>query len=563
MPSLRDGEGIFSTVKTKFRLGGKAIFNNSHNRAKPYRLFFALLWELLFPFFALYLHLSVEERWQMLAGEFIFLVLFVVFWGFHPYLLAGALILDALLTVVFMHIVIIWGVEGLISRFHVFFESSSNVKQEYFQQFIISQPSTYILLFYLGGLLFLLISGLKQRKSFSISLRMQELLLIVLLIALFSLQKFSVPVFHPSIEVIQRSITAYNDIRDIKERATWLQEHPLPPQNCSSPFDKIIVIIGESANRDFLQIYGYPLPTTPFFQRFEQQGTFLKFRAIAPANLTRAALPLILTQATVQNPKDFLHMHNMVSQIRACGYQTFWFSNKETPGKFTLTYTMGTEADFLAFTTDPLGNHTAPPFDERLLEFLKPEIFAPPGTKQAFFFHLNGSHFMYEERHPPEIALFEHPSNLLEAYVNTIYYTDTVIQRIAQTIAPYSQNLLLVYLSDHGELVTPSHSGHAFSNAYQDEFRIPFVLWSSQADQPLLLSIQNQALEKCGFLNSESLPSIMDFLLGKSDALPPLSTDTTGLQLGLYPANYLTLPAAQHREEIGNQSILYGNPCNP
>ena len=118
--------------------------------------------------------------------------------------------------------------------------------------------------------------------------------------------------------------------------------------------------------------------------------------------------------------------------------------------------------------------------------------------------HSYGSHFNYQERYPRSFAYFkpdsrseaksENRRDLLNAYDNTIRYTDYILHGIverlqkwektqAKTDGVYSQpTSAMLYTSDHGENIFDDDRRlflHAAPKASDYELHVPFIIWTS------------------------------------------------------------------------------------
>lgn len=118
--------------------------------------------------------------------------------------------------------------------------------------------------------------------------------------------------------------------------------------------------------------------------------------------------------------------------------------------------------------------------------------------------HTYGSHFNYQERYPRNFAFFkpdskseakpENRRDLLNAYDNTIRYTDYILHGIverlqkwektqAKTDGVYSQpTSAMLYTSDHGENIFDDDRRlflHAAPKASDYELHVPFIIWTS------------------------------------------------------------------------------------
>jgi glucan phosphoethanolaminetransferase (alkaline phosphatase superfamily) len=111
--------------------------------------------------------------------------------------------------------------------------------------------------------------------------------------------------------------------------------------------------------------------------------------------------------------------------------------------------------------------------------------------------HHTGSHYKYSQRYPPQFDRFQPslPKNagynaitkdnkelLVNAYDNTILYTDyclfSVINRLKQTGCAAA----LVYMSDHGENLYDDDNNLVLHCSYlgsRFEFNVPFIVWYS------------------------------------------------------------------------------------
>ena len=125
------------------------------------------------------------------------------------------------------------------------------------------------------------------------------------------------------------------------------------------------------------------------------------------------------------------------------------------------------------------------------IEAMKQEL-AKGATKQFFVLHTYGSHFNYRERYPSEDAFFlpdypveaevKYRDNLVNAYDNTIRYTDSFLSRLIQMLEEQHVDAAMLYTSDHGEDIFDD-SRHLFLHAspvpsyYQ--LHVPFLIWMS------------------------------------------------------------------------------------
>ena len=468
----------------------------------------------------------------------------------HPGLYFLAALPIGLLNAIYAHIAHFWRIGVLEIRVETALDSSPGESAEFLRVFVLQSKFAWALMGYLAvalalGGVYAYARKARGRSARSPSPKTRWLLRAAVLAATLGLlwaQRAALPAY-PGIQLgltTYRVYTRVNPILERKDRVAAFMAQA-PPLQCNDRFDKILFVLGESANRDFMSLYGYTQPTTPFL---ESLPNAVVARAISPVNQTMTAVPVIMTPATVHDYEPFYTQPSIVSDLRRCGYETFWISNQLRYSPYTSSVSsIASEADHVRFVLDALPQARFGQPDEVLLQIFTPDDIVP-GRKQAFFIHLLGSHFNWEDRYPPERALIPNPRDLREVYANSIAYTDWVLARLFAQVQPRSRNLLFIYTSDHGEWITADEGGHAFSHAFQDEYRIPLVFWATdpQALAPLARAVEGR------LVNTETLDLQVRFLVGLEPD-PGVSYSPWVLSLGPGRVrNYFELPYLEHPE---------------
>ncbi|EAI3762933.1 hypothetical protein XJ74_01180 [Campylobacter coli] len=98
---------------------------------------------------------------------------------------------------------------------------------------------------------------------------------------------------------------------------------------------KIIIIIGESTQRNYMSLYGYKLKTTPRLEKLKDDGNLFVFKdVIAPHSHTNPAISKIFTFSNYENGSiAWFKQKNIVSIMNNAGYYTYWISNQESVSK--------------------------------------------------------------------------------------------------------------------------------------------------------------------------------------------------------------------------------------
>ena len=223
----------------------------------------------------------------------------------------------------------------------------------------------------------------------------------------------------------------------------------------TTPFCKkpatFILVIGESESRDYMSAFcDYPHDTTPWLKSKQASENFLLYKnAYACKDQTVPALERAFTEVNQYNEKKFYESCSFVDIARKAGFKISWFSNQSHIGAADTAVTLvANTADTAEWTKLHLNQVQ---YDESLLGYLK-QIDA--NENNFIVFHLKGSHFNFINRYPQEFAKFSKPDtyDLIPNYIDSIAYTDYVLQQIQEYAAKHLNLQAMVYFSDHATI---------------------------------------------------------------------------------------------------------------
>jgi glucan phosphoethanolaminetransferase (alkaline phosphatase superfamily) len=311
-------------------------------------------------------------------------------------------------------------------------------------------------------------------------------------------------------------------------RNDYLRRHPMAAAECRSRYDKIVIVLGESAISDHMSIFGYAKPTTPFADRSRPHA----FDALAPSNQTRYSLGMMLTRAVAGSFEEFFEMHSLVGELGRCGFHTLWISNQGRRGKFdSFSTSLANEAHEQIFLNDWSWHDVN--FDEKVVLELE-ELGSFERRGQATFVHLIGSHTRYAERVPPGFSE-EDGTDIVSQYDETIRYTDHVLSELHRRFQGGS--VLFVYVSDHGQMVSEERFGSGSMPGYKEEFRTPLLIWTDDEES---ISSLRKAIGG-GRLHLESFDDVMRYLIGLTPDLRVSTRDAVSILKADYVRNYSDL----------------------
>lgn len=238
--------------------------------------------------------------------------------------------------------------------------------------------------------------------------------------------------------------------------------------------ETVILVIGESANRDHMKAFneGYPEETTPWLSENKEKNGFYLFRnAYSNFPQTVRSLSMYLTNKNQYTEGENTDVVNIIDIARKGGYKTYWFSNQGRTGECNSSATfVGSGADEAEWTEVSGGD------DIRLLDLLKK---IPKQGKNFIVLHLIGSHIRYENRVPKEFAKQSGRKNHTkkEWYDTSLLYTDYVLKSVYEYGKKHLNLQAMIYCSDHGENLKYGHTTAYFSF---DMVRIPMFVYLSE-----------------------------------------------------------------------------------
>lgn len=282
-------------------------------------------------------------------------------------------------------------------------------------------------------------------------------------------------------------------IRDLSSK-----RRPLPYRDSAISrrlAENMILIIGESASRDHLSLYGYPLPTTPAMDS-RRDYLFVFNDAVASSTSTAENLPRILSFMNCEPGQgEWYEYPTVMNLLKAYGYSTTWLSNQERTGDWSnLSGILSSDADEVGYLGSvDSEDHLTDRYDEVLLPEFRKSL-AGGDSLRFICLHLMGSHIAYNERYPKDRTRFSASDVLkktskrswLDAgkaqkvaeYDNSIAYTDSILGEVVKELSRLQDPSVMVYLSDHGENV---YDDRDFQGRDPKFVRVPFFIYANKA----------------------------------------------------------------------------------
>jgi lipid A ethanolaminephosphotransferase len=280
-----------------------------------------------------------------------------------------------------------------------------------------------------------------------------------------------------------------NTARHYKEEAELHRKvEPLPNATVVRPGGAVVVLVlGESARRANFSLYGSGRPTNP---ELAGDGVVAFPNAHACATYTTASLRCMLShrgEAGMGGGDEPLP-----SYLQRQGVDVTWRSNNfgEPPLK------VGRYDTADAIRKACHGECALLDYDEVLLDGFDALLHkGTADTRTLIVLHEGGSHGpQYVRKYPPEFERFQptcksvelskcSSAELVNAYDNTIVYTDHVLHRVIEGLKTvHDRPTVMLYMSDHGESL--GENGlylHGMPKSFAPEVQsaVPLIVWTS------------------------------------------------------------------------------------
>ena len=274
-----------------------------------------------------------------------------------------------------------------------------------------------------------------------------------------------------------------------------------------------VMVVGETARAHDFSLYGYDRDTNPLLSKTDGITAFID--AMTQSNTTHKSVPMLLSAASADDFERLFREKGILAAFREAGFHTVFISN-QLPNHSFIDF-LGEQADEHYFLKeDASSNHYDADLLAKLDEILpKTDAGLKAGYRYKKLFivlHTYGSHFNYQERYPRSFAYFkpdqkseakpENRRDLLNAYDNTIRYTDYVLHGIIERLQRWESvqekvdgvhvtdrvhgmaTAAMLYTSDHGENIFDDSRHlflHASPKASDYELHVPLIIWTSES----------------------------------------------------------------------------------
>lgn len=297
---------------------------------------------------------------------------------------------------------------------------------------------------------------------------------------------FNLPPFRFFNVFVNESLKVQQELRALNQ-STQLESLWGQSTLAHSHYDDYVLIIGESARKDYHHAYGYPVENTPFMST--ANGTLIDGFTAGGTN-TIASLKLLLTKPNVQTWEGN-YQFSLVDLAKSAKYQTAWISNQGYLGQFdTPISSLANRSDEKIFlkSGDSFSQNLS---DFALLPKFEQLIKRPTHGKRFIVLHLYGSHPITCDRLTDFPKLFD--EQLIEpkyhnvnCYLSSIKKTDTLLEKVYRTLQANQQHtgrtFSMIYFADHGLIHSEDDKGIHILNTAKSKLHYDVPLFKIDSD---------------------------------------------------------------------------------
>lgn len=348
-----------------------------------------------------------------------------------------------------------------------------------------------------------------------------------------------------------------NQMEKLLERNSTLKPVENLKDNYKDEASTLILVLGESTNRNRMGIYGYNRDTTPNLDKIKND-LILFDNVYSPRPYTIEVLQQALSFADEKNPNLYLNKPNLINIMKQAGYSTYWITNQQTQTKRnTMLTTFSKMCDNQIYLNNNQKQNSYS-YDEVVLEPFK-NVLADTKVKKKFIVvHLLGTHNKYEYRYPKDFAVFDNyriddnrlndrEKKYYNDYDNAVFYNDYVVSKIIEDAKSNKDSTALLYLSDHGEEVFDNKNvkklGRNEDAPTLSMYSIPFIIYQNSVFKEKIKDFKS--LKK--YTNREYSSSDLIYTF----------TDLAGLNFKEFDSSRSVI-----NEEFSEKPVLIGDPSN-
>lgn len=259
----------------------------------------------------------------------------------------------------------------------------------------------------------------------------------------------------------------------------------MPPADINDLY--VVFVIGESARRENMGVYGYERDNTPYLDKEKNLAVLQGYSCDTSTKLSLRCM-FVREGGASEAPQRTLKEMNVFSVLKSLGFSSelfsmqseAWFYNKARVDDYSLRESIASEK----------RNAGKPVDDMLLINEIKDSLERHPVGKHLIILHTKGSHYLYSDRYPRSFAKYQpecmgvdnscSTKEMINAYDNSLLYTDYFLEQVFNQMR--DRNAIVFYASDHGESISDKMHFHGTprDHAPIEQRTVPIMVWTSE-----------------------------------------------------------------------------------
>lgn len=306
-----------------------------------------------------------------------------------------------------------------------------------------------------------------------------------------------------SVDATRKVTEQLNELKKFSSKSSWTESFS------SAPPTDYVLVIGESARKDYFHSYGYPIENTPFLDsHFTVKVDGLK----AAGSYTIGSLTKMLT-VPQKDSQEARYDRSLIDLAKSAGIKTFWISNQGMLGKYdTPVSAIGMKSDQTIFLNkeDYTKKNLS---DFELLKPLKKVLYQRIKGSRLIVLHTLGSHpnachRVRDINKPYKVE--DDRFSYIACYVTSIKKTDMLLEKIYNFLKERhkitGRQFSIIYFSDHGQVHRTIENKIFLNNNKTSKYHFDVPLFLINSDGNGSNSIKSQ---KSGLNFTEGLANWM------------------------------------------------------
>jgi glucan phosphoethanolaminetransferase (alkaline phosphatase superfamily) len=296
----------------------------------------------------------------------------------------------------------------------------------------------------------------------------------------------------PEVRFVHDIYTSYLAVRDNNQYFARIMTTGSiwKPVSLPGQHKTYILVIGESARRDYLHAFGGKYSNTPWLDS-TPATLFTHYISAGPSTV------LSLTNTLARSRGNAAELNNnIVTLASRAGFETWWISNQGRKGHFDSPIALiGESADHSYFTKSANSDDRAYSPDDQLLPQLDAALKQGDG-KKFIVLHLMGSHPQACVRTRDQYDI-DMGAKEISCYIKSIAMTDKLLGQIHEMAERDGGDWSMMYFSDHGLSYINKDTASAYlthGDKTRENYDVPFFTVDKNQTDSVIIPARRSGL---------------------------------------------------------------------